>query len=102
MPTKHRRIFQRRTRGRPDANQLETFLNGAEARSFAEAARQLSISQPSCLKIDDQVPAAKLMRGKGRPGRIRSSAAFNGKSHSSHNHEQSVATMYKISDPTQI
>src|SRR3546814_6200837 len=72
MPTKHRRIFQRRTRGRPDANQLETFLNGAEARSFAEAARQLSISQPSCLKIDDQVPAAKLMRGKGRPGRIRS------------------------------
>src|SRR3546814_20447765 len=100
MPTKHRRIFQRRTRSRPDANQLETFLNGAEARSFAEAARQLSISQPSCLKLDDQVPAAKLMRGKGRPGRIRSNAACNGPPHSSPPTVRAVMSLINISEPT--
>jgi LysR family hydrogen peroxide-inducible transcriptional activator len=39
---------RRRPRGlRPDFNQLETFLKVAEARSFAEAARQLGISQPA-------------------------------------------------------
>lgn len=32
---------------RPDFHQLETFLKVAEARSFAEAARQLGVSQPA-------------------------------------------------------
>jgi LysR family hydrogen peroxide-inducible transcriptional activator len=32
---------------RPDFNQLETFLKVAETRSFAEAARQLGVSQPA-------------------------------------------------------
>jgi LysR family hydrogen peroxide-inducible transcriptional activator len=43
---------RRRPRGlRPDFNQLETFLKVAEARSFAEAARQLGISQPAVSQI---------------------------------------------------
>jgi LysR family hydrogen peroxide-inducible transcriptional activator len=37
----------RRTAFRPDFTQLETFLKVAETRSFAEAARQLGVSQPA-------------------------------------------------------
>lgn len=37
----------RRRAARPDFHQLETFLKVAETRSFAEAARQLGISQPA-------------------------------------------------------
>lgn len=37
----------RRTAVRPDFNQLETFLKVAETRSFADAARQLGVSQPA-------------------------------------------------------
>jgi len=38
---------QRRPSSRPDFNQLETFLKVAETRSFADAARQLGVSQPA-------------------------------------------------------
>jgi LysR family hydrogen peroxide-inducible transcriptional activator len=37
----------RRRSSRPDFNQLETFLKVAETRSFAEAARQMGVSQPA-------------------------------------------------------
>lgn len=36
-----------RSNRRPDFKQLETFLKVAETRSFADAARQLAISQPA-------------------------------------------------------
>lgn len=37
----------RRAGSRPDFHQLETFLKVAETRSFAEAARQMGVSQPA-------------------------------------------------------
>lgn len=37
----------RRAGARPDFHQLETFLKVAESRSFAEAARQLGVTQPA-------------------------------------------------------
>jgi LysR family hydrogen peroxide-inducible transcriptional activator len=40
-------MASRRRSSRPDFNQLETFLKVAETRSFADAARQLGISQPA-------------------------------------------------------
>jgi LysR family hydrogen peroxide-inducible transcriptional activator len=43
----HGRNARRRNAARPDFNQLETFLKVAEARSFADAARQLGVSPPA-------------------------------------------------------
>ncbi|UAK23805.1 LysR family transcriptional regulator [Sphingomonas nostoxanthinifaciens] len=41
------RSSRHRMLGRPDFSQLETFLKVAETRSFAEAARQMGVSQPA-------------------------------------------------------
>jgi len=44
---KRGRGSNRRSQARPDFNHLETFLKVAEKRSFADAARELGISQPA-------------------------------------------------------
>jgi LysR family hydrogen peroxide-inducible transcriptional activator len=56
---------------RPDFNQLETFLKVAEARSFADAARQLGVSQPAVsqtiARLEDIYGGDLFERRRGAP-----------------------------------
>jgi|GEM_PF-448280 len=60
-----------RSNRRPDFKQLETFLKVAEARSFAEAARQMSVSQPAVsqtiARLEDLYGGDLFKRGRGSP-----------------------------------
>lgn len=47
MARRGRGIRNHRSSARPDFNQLETFLKVSETRSFADAAKQLGVSQPA-------------------------------------------------------
>lgn len=57
--------------GRPDFNQLETFLKVAETRSFADAARQLGVSQPAVsqtiARLEELYGADLFERRRGAP-----------------------------------
>lgn len=61
----------RRDSTRPDFNQLETFLKVAETRSFAEAARQLGVSQPAVsqtiAKLEEVYGGDLFERRRGSP-----------------------------------
>ena len=61
----------RRSIRRPDFNQLETFLKVAEARSFADAARQLGVSQPAVsqtiAKLEELYGGDLFERRRGSP-----------------------------------
>jgi LysR family hydrogen peroxide-inducible transcriptional activator len=60
-----------RSTPRPDFNQLETFLKVAETRSFADAARQLGVSQPAVsqtiAKLEELYGADLFERRRGAP-----------------------------------
>lgn len=61
----------RRSATRPDFNQLETFLKVAETRSFAEAARQLGVTQPAIsqtiAKLEEAYGGDLFERRRGAP-----------------------------------
>ncbi|MEO8723259.1 MAG: LysR family transcriptional regulator [Sphingobium sp.] len=63
--------ISRRSARRPDFNQLETFLKVAEARSFADAARQLGVSQPavsqSIARLEELYGGDLFERRRGSP-----------------------------------
>lgn len=64
--------MSRRPRSRrPDFNQLETFLKVAEARSFADAARQMGITQPAVsqtiARLEDICGGDLFSRSRGSP-----------------------------------
>jgi LysR family hydrogen peroxide-inducible transcriptional activator len=61
----------RRVAVRPDFKQIETFLKVAETRSFADAARQLGVSQPAVsqaiARLEDLYGADLFERRRGAP-----------------------------------
>jgi LysR family hydrogen peroxide-inducible transcriptional activator len=66
-----RRIAGHRASPRPDFNQLETFLKVVETRSFADAARQLGVSQPAVsqtiAKLEELYGGDLFERRRGAP-----------------------------------
>ena len=71
MPRRDRASLNRRPSPRPDFNQLETFLKVAETRSFADAARQLGVSQPAVsqtiARLEELYGADLFERRRGAP-----------------------------------
>ncbi|MGH6616013.1 LysR family transcriptional regulator [Sphingomonas sp.] len=65
------RATRRRNAARPGFNQIEVFLKVAETRSFADAARQLGVSQPAVsqtiAKLEELYGADLFERRRGAP-----------------------------------